>query len=90
MASLAMLSSRENWNERNAGFFVEHETYAGQIICKIKFESSNWEVAGAKHLSLSCHASKIFYFLCHFTLASICNLLSINEMRHIKMHPPQN
>jgi hypothetical protein len=69
MASLAMLSSRENWNERNAGFFLEHETYADQNIWRIMIEAANWEVAGGKHLSLSCHTSKILYFLCHLTLA---------------------
>lgn len=51
IASIAMLVIWELWNERNARAFRNISTMPLIIFYKIKNETRNWMLAGAKHLS---------------------------------------
>jgi hypothetical protein len=51
MATLTMLVSCEVWGKCNIRIFRDISSMPTFIIKKIKNEATNWEIAGAKHLS---------------------------------------
>ncbi|KQJ94352.1 hypothetical protein BRADI_3g10071v3 [Brachypodium distachyon] len=51
IASIAMLVIWELWNERNARVFRNISTMSLIIFYKIKNETRNWTLTGAKHMS---------------------------------------
>ncbi|PNT68879.1 hypothetical protein BRADI_3g46543v3 [Brachypodium distachyon] len=51
IASITMLVIWELWNERNVRVFRDISTMPLIIFYKIKNETRNWAIAGAKHMS---------------------------------------